>query len=257
MRGVKMKKQLKILGVISLVVILGACSKQEKLKRREVSKDINTELVKKVAGAWLGEGEKEKKVYDITYNKQALWINQEELEVTETKENLVLTQTKKEKPFFYDFKIEGENITVMPSHPVPEGQSGGQLASIKLIPIDKKEIEVHNFEKDELIKFEETLKTSLEMFERKEAFLLKMTRFTTEGDPIFEMLRFNGEEINYYHDNSKDTFGEKNIINTNYKHMSYEEKTDDTGQKIKEFILSEPVEKESDKQVIFDIQNVE
>jgi len=85
MRGVKMKKQLKILGVISLVVILGACSKQEKLKRREVSKDINTELVKKVAGAWLGEGEKEKKVYDITYNKQALWINQEELEVTERK----------------------------------------------------------------------------------------------------------------------------------------------------------------------------
>jgi hypothetical protein len=252
-----MKKQIKGLLVISLIIVLGACSKQEKQVRREVSKDINTELVKKVTGAWLGEGEKEKKIYDITYKKKALWINQEELEVTETKDNLVLTQTKKEKPFFYDFKIEGENITVMPSYPVPEGQSGGQLAPIKLIPIDTKEIEVHNSEKDELINFEETLKTSLDMFERKETFLLKMTRFTTEGDPIFEMLSFNGEEIYYYYDNSKDKFGEKNIVSASYKNWSYEEKIDETNHTIKEFILSEPVEKDSEKQVVFDIQNLE
>lgn len=252
-----MKKQFKGFLVISLIIVLGACSKQEKQMRREVSKDINTELVKKVTGAWLGEGEKEKKIYDITYKKQTLWINQEELEVTETKDNLVLTQTKKEKPFFYDFKIEGENITVMPSYPVPEGQSGGQLAPIKLIPIDTKEIEVHNSEKDELINFEETLKTSLDMFERKEAFLLKMTRFTTEGDPIFEMLSFNGEEIYYYYDNSKDKFGEKNIVSASYKNWRFEEKTDETNHTIKEFILSEPMEKDSEKQVVFDIQNLE
>lgn len=83
-----MKKQFKGLLVISLIIVLGACSKQEKPMQREVSKDINTELVKKVTGAWLGEGEKEKKIYDITYKKQTLWINQEELEVTETKDNL-------------------------------------------------------------------------------------------------------------------------------------------------------------------------
>ena len=84
-----MKKQFKGLLVISLIIVLGACSKQEKPMQREVSKDINTELVKKVTGAWLGEDEKEKKIYDITYKKQTLWINQEELEVTETKDNLV------------------------------------------------------------------------------------------------------------------------------------------------------------------------
>lgn len=252
-----MKKQFKVLLIISLLAVLGACSKQEKQVRREVSKDINTELVKKVTGAWLAEGEKENKVYDITYKKEALWINQEELEVTETENNLVLTQTKKGKLYFYDFQIEGNNITVLPSFPVPEGQVGGVLAPIKLIPIYTKEIEVHDSEKDELINFEETLKTSLEMFEKKEPFLLKMTRFTGEGDPIFEMLSFNGDEIYYYHDNSKDRFGEKNIVNTSYKHFRFEEKTDDRNHKIKEFILSDPVEKESEKQVVFDIQNLE
>ncbi|MFW3589273.1 DUF4362 domain-containing protein [Vagococcus fluvialis] len=95
------------------------------------------------------------------------------------------------------------------------------------------------------------------MFERKEAFLLKMTRFTTEADPIFEMLSFNGEEIYYYYDNSKDKFGEKNIVSASYKNWRFEEKTDETNHTIKEFILSEPMEKDSEKQVVFDIQNLE
>ena len=38
---------------------------------------------------------------------------------------------------------------------------------------------------------------------------IRVTGYTTEGDPIFQDLQFDGELIHYSHDNSNDAFGGK------------------------------------------------
>ncbi|MBO0588808.1 DUF4362 domain-containing protein [Sporosarcina sp. E16_8] len=45
---------------------------------------------------------------------------------------------------------------------------------------------------------------------------IHIVRRTTEGDPIFDTLDYNGESIKYSHDNSKDKFGgsDKGVTNT-------------------------------------------
>jgi hypothetical protein len=40
---------------------------------------------------------------------------------------------------------------------------------------------------------------------------ISIIRYTTEGDPIFHDLGFDGNEIKYTYDNSKDKFGEPDI----------------------------------------------
>ncbi|SFB61701.1 protein of unknown function [Cohnella sp. OV330] len=46
---------------------------------------------------------------------------------------------------------------------------------------------------------------------------VRVTQLTTEGDPIFNDLEFNGKEIKYKYDNSEDKFGKPNIRKTTCK----------------------------------------
>ena len=254
-----MKNYLKyFLFISSLLLIVSGCAKKDdSKKRREVAKEIDTELVQKLSGVWLGEGEKENNVYDISYEKKELRINGEKLEITSTDNNWVKSQTKSEKIFFYDFEIEGDTISVYPSFPVDKGQVGGVLAPIKLKSIASKEIEVHDSNTDEVRGYEEELKAILSKYEAKEPFSLKIKQYTHEGDPIIEMITFDGSIIYYYRDNSKDKFGEKEMINTKYIQLKYVENESDNNVTIKQFVLFDPISKESEKEVVFDIKNVE
>jgi hypothetical protein len=48
---------------------------------------------------------------------------------------------------------------------------------------------------------------------------IRITRFTIEGDPIFNDLEFDGNEIKYNYDNSKDKFGKTNKRSTTCKSL--------------------------------------
>lgn len=248
-----MKNKYLVYVVLLLTVIFTGCSKeQEATKRREVAKEIDTKLVEKLSGAWLGEGEREKKVYDISYDQKELQINGEILEVTMTDNQWVKSQTKINDLFFYDFEVAEEKMIVHPSLPVENEKISHSLAPIQLVPISFKELEVHFSNPTEVDNYQEALTKSLSQFEKQEPFLLKMTLFTHEGDPIVESIGFNGDELHYYHDNSQDKFGEKEIINADYKQFKYEKIKGEENTDKERFILFEPVSKESEKEVVFE-----
>ena len=252
-----MQKKSKIFSIsllLCVILVVTGCGKKEvPVKRREISSELDKELIKKLSGTWLGEGEKEKKIYDIQADNKEIKINDELLEVTETDNNWVKSQTKSGKIFFYDFEINEKELTVYPSFPVEEGQVGGVLAPFKLKPIESQEISVRNSNKEEMKKYEDTLKNTAKKCDIGETFLLKITQYTHEGDPIVESISFDGKIITYHHDNSKDSYGEKNVFSANYKQMKWEDKGTDTSQ----LVLFDPVSKESEKEVIFDVKNVD
>ena len=43
---------------------------------------------------------------------------------------------------------------------------------------------------------------------------IRIVRYTTEGDPIFDTLDYNGENIKYTYDNSRDKYGSSNKTTT-------------------------------------------
>ncbi|MBO0476289.1 DUF4362 domain-containing protein [Vagococcus sp. DIV0080] len=249
-----MKRISRVVIAFSLLFLLTSCGSKDKEepKKREVAERINWELVKQVSGVWLGEGEKEKKVYTIAFKDHELFINNEALEVTGTEKNMVLTQTEKGKIFFYDFQIEGDELTVMPSFPVKEGQTGGVLAPFKLVPIQHKEVEKRNGHEEDVVTYEKAWQDMYALYNEQTPFSLSITQYTKEGDPIFEQVTFDGTQLSYTHDNTKDKFGEKDVKNWHYKQLDYKEKQGADNKGTKAFILSEPVEKEADKEVVFD-----
>jgi hypothetical protein len=48
---------------------------------------------------------------------------------------------------------------------------------------------------------------------------IRITQFTIEGDPIFYNLDYNGKDIKYKYDNSKDKHGASNIQSTHCKSL--------------------------------------
>ncbi len=48
---------------------------------------------------------------------------------------------------------------------------------------------------------------------------VRITRFTTEGDPIFYDLNYNGKDIKLNYDNSKDKHGAKDRRSTNCRSL--------------------------------------
>ena len=252
-----MQKKSKIFSIsllLCVILVVTGCGKKEvPVKRREISSKLDTELVNKLSGTWLGEGEKEKKIYDIQADDKEIKINDELLEVTETDNNWVKSQTKSGKIFFYDFEIGESDLIVYPSFPVEEGQVGGVLAPFKLKPVESQEISVHHSNNEEMKKYEDALKNIAKKFDIGNPFLLKITQFTHEGDPIVESISFDGKIITYHHDNSKDSYGEKNVFSANYKQMKWEDNNTDT----KGLVLFDPVSKESEKEVVFDAKNVD
>jgi hypothetical protein len=63
------------------------------------------------------------------------------------------------------------------------------------------------------------LKEFIKNIESKHKDKIRITQFTTEGDPIFYNLDYNGKDIKYKYDNSKDKYGASNVKATHCKSL--------------------------------------
>lgn len=146
-----MKKTIWLSFILSLTVIMIFCSNKKGLEeesfsdKREVSSEINLELVNSLVGDWIGDVNGNYPGYGkrtITEKNGYIYFKDEKLQICDTIDNVVLTQTDEESPFFYDFKINEEKLTVYPSYPVPKGMVGGSLAPMEFVRDDGAMIDV-------------------------------------------------------------------------------------------------------------------
>ena len=146
-----MKKAIWLSFILSLTVIMISCSNKKGLEeesfsdKREVSSELNLELVNSLVGDWIGDANGNYPGYGkrtITENNGYIYFKDEKLQIYDTIDNVVLTQTDEESPFFYDFKVNKEKLTVYPSYPVPEGMVGGSLAPMEFVRDDGAMIDV-------------------------------------------------------------------------------------------------------------------
>lgn len=146
-----MKKTIWLSFILSLTVIMISCSNKKGLEeesfsdKREVSSELNLELVNSLIGDWIGDGNGNYPGYGkrtIIEKDGYIYFGDEKLQIYDTIDNVVLTQTDEESPFFYDFKINEEKLTVYPSYPVPEGMVGGSLAPMEFVRDDGVMIDV-------------------------------------------------------------------------------------------------------------------
>lgn len=63
------------------------------------------------------------------------------------------------------------------------------------------------FERGEIIANSEKFEAFIENLKNGKEDKIRIVRRTTEGDPIFDTLDYNGENITYTYDNSHDEFG--------------------------------------------------
>lgn len=131
-------KMLTILLFISLFLI--SCSNKNELEeaanKRNVSSEIDAKLVEKVVGEWVGDTTGNYPTYGkftITEKNKHLFFDDKKLQITETIDGIIFTQTEEEKPFYYDFKVIDNKLTVYLSYPTKKGFTGGDLASMALI----------------------------------------------------------------------------------------------------------------------------
>lgn len=57
---------------------------------------------------------------------------------------------------------------------------------------------------------------------------VQIVHYTTEGDPIFETVEYDGRKLRYIKDNSQDKFGDKEINFDTCREMSEEKREDRT-----------------------------
>lgn len=117
-------------------VLLVSCSnktgleEEHVIRKREVSSKIDMNLVNGIVGNWIGDPDASYPEYGkriIVEENGYIIFGDEKLQITDTKDNVVLTQTNEEKPFFYDFELNGDKLRVNPWYPVPKGMTGGSL----------------------------------------------------------------------------------------------------------------------------------
>lgn len=122
-------------------VLTASCSDkkasvEEIVGRREVSSDINMDLVNELVGNWKGDPDASYPAYSkttIIEKDGYIFFNEEKLQITDTIDNVVLTQTDEEKPFFYDFVLDEDKLSVKPWYSVPKGMTGGSLKPMEYI----------------------------------------------------------------------------------------------------------------------------
>lgn len=127
-----MKKYIGNLIFILLIFGVSSCAKKNETNtKREVSSEINMEVVNNVLGEWVRKPDVNypgEETITITLENNLIIFEDKTLQIVETTNNIVQTQTSEDKPFYYDFKVEGDELTVYPSYPVPKGDVGGDLA---------------------------------------------------------------------------------------------------------------------------------
>lgn len=126
---------------MSIVVLLVSCSqkyssKEDVSNKREFSSKIGIDLVDMLIGDWLGDEAKSYEVegyYKILVSNSYVYFNEKEFQITDTKDNVVFTQTKEDNPFYYDFQITDIKLEVLPLYPVPKGSNRGSLMTMRLV----------------------------------------------------------------------------------------------------------------------------
>lgn len=228
-----MKKNICLIIILCLSVILVSCSNKKNLvnNKREVSSKIDSDLVQQLVGTWEGDGDANYPAYGkytIEEKDGYLFFDEEKLQIVNTEDNEIFTQTKEENPSYYDFKLNDNKLTVYPSYPVPEGTTGGNLAPMGLVreddlsidlsmlvgkweSIDEQEIYYIIIEKvsDSTIKFANNLQNNnnefLEIEEISKNSILALTsdnktRYTFIFSEKGEMTSFVGVNADFYKD---------------------------------------------------------
>ena len=136
-----MRRILYVLTVISTVVLLVSCSHKDSSKekvsnKRDVSSKIDTDLVESLIGDWVGDESSSYKTagnYKLSASDRYVYFDEMKLQITDTIDNMVYTQTIEDQPFYYDFRITDNKLDVLPSYPVPKEMVGGSLAPLALV----------------------------------------------------------------------------------------------------------------------------
>jgi hypothetical protein len=134
----KNEKRKRLSGFLSLVVLLllfTACKKTIEPQAEKVDEKLNTALIEKLAGTWQAQNY-DNGTYKIEVFKTHLELNGERLLYHYTKDVLLCTKTDEEKEFYYDFKLNGDELTIYRWFPDKPGSvGGGGIQPIELIRI--------------------------------------------------------------------------------------------------------------------------
>ncbi|MHC5374879.1 hypothetical protein ACYSNU_13880 [Enterococcus sp. LJL120] len=140
-----MRKKFWLVCILFMILLLSSCSNNGGLEEREVASTIDTELVTKITGDWLGDTTANYPAqgkFTIVEKGGYVFFDGNKLHVIDTINNEIHTQTDGEKPFYYDFKLNDNKLTVYPSYSVPEGMAGGSLAPMDLVRDDEKTTDI-------------------------------------------------------------------------------------------------------------------
>lgn len=150
-KGSVMMKKITLLIVYScLSFLLVSCSnkkgvgEEEIIVKREVSSKIDMDLVSKLVGNWKGDSDASYPAYGkrtIIEKNGYIFYDNQKLQITDAEKDIIYTQTPEEKPFFYDFRLTGNKLDVLPSYPVPEGMTGGDLMPSQYVKDNGTEID--------------------------------------------------------------------------------------------------------------------
>jgi hypothetical protein len=111
-----MKRIVLLIVCSCLSFLLISCSNKKGLEEeeiigiREVSSKIDMDLVSKLVGNWKGDIHASYPAYGkrtIIGRDRYIFFDNQKLQITNTENNLIYTQTSEEKPFYYDFRLTG------------------------------------------------------------------------------------------------------------------------------------------------------
>jgi hypothetical protein len=135
MKNKKRKRLFSCLFIIVPFVFFAACQKIMEPEAEKVDEKLNTALIEKLAGTWQAQNY-DNDTYKIEVFKTHLQLNGERLLFHYTQDTVLCTKTDEEKEFYYDFKLNGDELTIYPWFPDKPGSvGGGGLQPIELIRI--------------------------------------------------------------------------------------------------------------------------
>lgn len=186
-----MKKRICFISLVSFFLLLAACSNKKELveeERRKVSSNFDMKLVEQVVGDWRPDADASypaQRKSTIVLEDGYLIFDDNQLEIVETIEHTLLTQTNEEKPFYYDFSINENKMSVYPSYPVPKGSVGGSLMPMEFIRDDKSAVQLSD------------LYGKWESIEESETYYISISE-TIEGSVKYadNLENKNSEELN-------------------------------------------------------------
>lgn len=126
-------KKLLFIPLLAIAIALTACSNSEHEieQNQQQPKELQQDLLHQLVGTWEAEGE----AYTITYDG-SLWLNEEELTVLGTGDQMVYTELAENEGFSYDFKISEDQVTLYRNYGSEEGFLSGEVVGGPLAPIE-------------------------------------------------------------------------------------------------------------------------